>query len=345
MQGRAADAIRAAISDHGPIAFSEFMEQALYGPGGYFEGTPVGARGDFVTSPHVHPIFGELLGRAVRGMHEALGRPASFRIAEVGAGDGTLARQLLDALADLAPAYVGVEIGAAARASLEATDGIDVRAELDGPADVVIANELLDNLPFRIVRDGREVRIAAEEDRFVETLIEPNDDVIAAAGERGEQVIPVGAHDFVDRLASTLTRGYALLIDYGGIGTTGGPVHGYRDHRVVEDVLYAPGSTDITSGVDFGSLASYAERRGLTAFPSVTQQAALMALGFEGWFRSELERQQDLLQARVGLEAVRTWSGRSRATLLIDPAALGRLRWLVLATSGLPSPGWLAEAQ
>jgi SAM-dependent MidA family methyltransferase len=344
VQGRAADTIRAAIRDHGPISFSEFMERALYGPGGYFEGTPVGARGDFVTSPHVHPIFGELLGRAVRAMHEALGRPASFRIAEVGAGDGTLARQLLDALADLSPAYTGVEIGAAARASLEAIDGIGVRAELDGPADVVVANELLDNLPFRIVRDGREVRIAAEEDRFVETLAE-TDDVTAAIGEPGEHVVPVGARAFVDRLASTLTRGYALVIDYGGIGTTGGPVHGYRDHRVVEDVLHAPGATDITSGVDFGALASYAELRGLTAFPSVTQQAALMALGFEGWFRSELERQQDLLQARVGLEAVRTWSGRSRATLLIDPAALGRLRWLVLATSGLPSPGWLSEAQ
>jgi SAM-dependent MidA family methyltransferase len=345
VQGRAADAIRAAIRDHGPISFSEFMEGALYGPGGYFEGTPVGARGDFVTSPHVHPIFGELLGRAVRAMHEALGRPTPFHLTEVGAGDGTLARQLLDALADLTPAYVGVEIGSAARASLEAIDGIGVRTELDGPADVVIANELLDNMPFRIVRDGREVRIAAEEDRFVETLAEPDDDVTAAAGGPGEHVIPVGAHAFVDRLASTLTRGYALAIDYGGIGTTGGPVHGYHDHRVVEDVLHAPGSTDITSGVDFGSLASYAERRGLTAFPSVTQQAALMALGFEGWFRSELERQQDLLQARVGLEAVRTWSGRSRATILIDPAALGRLRWLVLATSGLPSPGWLSAAQ
>jgi hypothetical protein len=47
----------------------------------------------------------------------------------------------------------------------------------------------------------------------------------------------------------------------------------------------------------------------------------------------------------VGLEAVRTWSGRSRATILIDPAALGRLRWLVLATPGLPAPRWLSEAQ
>ena len=150
---------------------------------------------------------------------------------------------------------------------------------------------------------------------------------------------------FIDRVAATLTRGYALLIDYGGIGTTGGPVHGYRDAPRDRGRAHRPGSTDITRRRRFAHLAAHAERRGLTAFPSVTQQTALMALGFEGWFRSELERQQDLLQARVGLEAVRTWSGRSRATLLIDPAALGRLRWLVLATPGLPAPAWLAEAQ
>jgi hypothetical protein len=38
---------------------------------------------------------------------------------------------------------------------------------------------------------------------------------------------------------------------------------------------------------------------------------------------------------------VRTWSGRSRATLLVDPAALGRLRWLLLGTAGLPPPSWM----
>ncbi len=159
-----------------------------------------------------------------------------------------------------------------------------------------------------------------------------------------ETIVPVGAFAFVDRLASTLTRGYALLIDYGDVGTPGGDIHGYRDHRVVEDVLADPGSTDITAGVDFALIANHAERRGLVAFPTVTQHDALLALGFEEWLRGELERQTTQLDAREGLEAVRTWSGRSRATLLVDPSALGRLRWLVLATPGLPAPVWLDAA-
>jgi SAM-dependent MidA family methyltransferase len=113
---------------------------------------------------------------------------------------------------------------------------------------------------------------------------------------------------------------------------------------VVEDVLIAPGTTDITAGVDFAGVAARAEEAGLVAFPSVSQHDALMALGFEAWFRRQLAVQTERLDARAGLDAVRTWSGRSRASLLADPGALGRFRWLLVATPGLPAPPWLEAA-
>src|SRR5207249_4923296 len=139
-------------------------------------------------------------------------------------------------------------------------------------------------------------------------------------------------------------RGFVLLIDYGALGGAGGPVHGYRGHTVVEDVLAAPGTADITAGVDFELVAARAEQRGLTAFPTVTQRDALLALGLGEWLRDELRSQQASLLAEQGRQAVATWSGRSRATLLIDPGALGRLRWLLLATEGLDPPAWLLRA-
>jgi SAM-dependent MidA family methyltransferase len=111
---------------------------------------------------------------------------------------------------------------------------------------------------------------------------------------------------------------------------------------VIEDVVDAPGSTDITAGVDFAAITGRAEKRGLSTFPSATQHDILRTLGFEAWARTELDRQTALLGSNDGLGAVRAWSGRSRATLLVDPAALGRLRWLLLASSGLPQPSWLA---
>ena len=90
-----AETIRAEIRRDGPIGFDRYMELALYGPGGYYEQPPVGAEGDFVTSPHVHPVFGQLLGSAVAELWDLLERPDPLLVDDHGAGDGTLARQLL----------------------------------------------------------------------------------------------------------------------------------------------------------------------------------------------------------------------------------------------------------
>ena len=169
------DAIVEAIRDHGPISFAEYMERALYGPGGYYEHPPVGADGDFVTSPHVHPVFAALLAGGIRQMAERLGDPSPLRLVEVGAGDGTLATQLLAHLDDLDVAYTAVERSAGARTRLAEIPGVAVAEEIPASPHIVLAHELLDNLPFRRVRmteEGpREVRVGlGDGDRLEEVL-------------------------------------------------------------------------------------------------------------------------------------------------------------------------------
>jgi SAM-dependent MidA family methyltransferase len=340
------DAIASAIRDRGPITFAEYMELALYGSGGFFEQPPIGPDGHFVTSPHVHPVFAELLGRAIEDLHGRLGEPRPFRVTEVGAGDGTLARQLVDHVRDLDVAYTAVETSPGARRALDAIGGIEVSERLEASPQLILANELMDNLPFRRLRGTasgtKEVMVGLDGNRLIEHLGEPSpgDDVILGDGE--ETVLPDGALASIEQIAARLAHpGYALLIDYGGVGEPGGPPHGYREHRPVEDLLDRPGMTDITSGVDFELMGAHAEKQGLIAFPSVTQRHALTALGFDRWVHEQLRLQTDLLGRREGIDAVRAWSGRSRATLLVDPSALGRLRWLLLATPGLQAPAWI----
>ena len=216
----------------------------------------------------------------------------------------------------------------------------------------MLANELLDNLPFRRVRAAEggpvEVLIGIENGVLVERPRAAPPELRALLTEDlepgDEMAVPTGALAFVDQLAASLSRGYALLIDYGAMHGLAGAVHGYRTHRVVDDVLADPGRTDITAGVDLGAVARRAQERGLRVLGAPTQHAALLALGFEAWTRAQLDRQGELLNEREGLEAVRMWSGRSRATLLADPAALGRLRWLVLSTPDVPEPDWVVAA-
>jgi len=341
--------IRDAIRDHGPIAFDEFMEHALYGPGGFYEEPPVGRDGHFITSPHVHPVFGALLASGLRAAWGQLGRPDPFPLVEVGAGDGTLARQLLEALIDVPVRYAAVERSSGGRARL-AELPIRVASRLDEPVEngCLVANELLDNLPFRWVRGAAagpvEVRIDLSGNRLIRVDTPCDDDLAALAPSLGpgeEAAVPIGALSFLDDVASVLGRGYAVLIDYGDTaGGSPGGIHGYRDHGVIEDVLDDPGSADITAGVDFAELVRRALARGLAVRGPVTQRDALLSLGFRTWTEQERRRQADLMASGAGAEAARIWGGRSRASLLVDPAGLGHLRWLLLATPGLAWPAW-----
>lgn len=332
-----ADSIRAAIADHGPINFAEYMDLALYGPGGYYEQPPIGPHGDFVTSPHVHPVFGKLLAGAVREMWEGLDRPDPLLVVEVGAGDGTLARTALSELGGLPVSYTAVERSKGARELLDEVRGVTAAESIPERVHVALANELLDNLPFRRIRGSAEVRVEIDGDGLAEVEVPwPGD-----AGPEGEEtIVPEAAVDFIEELAVAMTPGYALLVDYTGSG----PVHGYSDHRVLGEVLESPGQIDVTAGVPHGTVISAAESAGLAHLGTVSQRAALLALGFENWVRGELERQTELLNSEEPLEAVRSWSGRSRATILVDPSALGRLSWIVLASPGLPEPDWLRAA-
>lgn len=357
MSQEVARRIRHAIRERGPITFAEFMQHALYGQGGFYERPPVGTEGHFVTSPHVHPVFSRLVGAALEELWIELGRPLPFRVVEVGAGDGTLARELVRGFArgGIDVSYGAVEISAGARAALSAIAGVRVSASLgevepiDGGA--ILANELLDNLPFRRVRRRDhlvEARVGLDGERLVEVETPCPDELagLVPGLQPGEEaVIPVGALAFVDELADRLVRGYALVIDYGASESPAGAVHGYRAHRVLGDVLDDPGGADITAGVNLGLVVHRADERGLAHFLPVPQWAALVALGFEGWAQAELDRQTELLETGHGLEAVRAWEGRGRARLLVDPGALGGLRWLLLSTQGLPEPPWLERAR
>jgi NADH dehydrogenase [ubiquinone] 1 alpha subcomplex assembly factor 7 len=338
------DRIRAEIARSGAMRFDRFMELALYAPGGYYERPPVGVAGDFVTSPHVHPVFGLLLARGLRELWAHLGAPEPFRLVEIGGGDGTLARQLLEHLADVPLAFSAVEASPGARDLLRGIPGVAVANRLVEDPHVVLGHELLDNLPFRLVAGPSEVLVGLDDGGLVRVEAPLDDELAALAGASpgGEaRAVPTGAVDLMRDVASALRRGYALFIDYGAPG--GGAVHGYREHQLVEDVLAHPGAADITAGVDLELVAATAAAEGLQAFPSVSQLHALSALGFVEWMAEELAAQGRLLNTGEGMEALRRWAGRSSASILVDPGRLGRIRWLGLATDGLPRPSFLAR--
>jgi SAM-dependent MidA family methyltransferase len=106
------------LRQSGPITFEQFMSLCLYHPqhGYYMQGRErTGVRGDYFTSPDLHPIFARLIARQAAEMWERLDRPPQFTWVEMGAGRGWFARDFLQWVAtrrpdfDAAVDYVAVE--------------------------------------------------------------------------------------------------------------------------------------------------------------------------------------------------------------------------------------------
>lgn len=103
------EALRAAIAENGGrITFRDFMDISLYlragpGKGGFYTSGTVRispdafAAGNFSTAPErFSPDFGANILKQIYRMWINLGRPKDFKIVEMGAGNGTLARDILE---------------------------------------------------------------------------------------------------------------------------------------------------------------------------------------------------------------------------------------------------------
>ena len=225
MHSSASSEVLAAISaaDAGAIPFDEFMALALYGEHGFYNaGGAAGRRGDFMTSPEVGPLFGAVLARAIEANWRELGEPADFRVVEVGAGPGTLARAVLAAAPAGLHEYVTVEVSAAQRD--RHPDGVTALAVMPTKPFVgmIIANELLDNLPFRLaVFDGgwREAFITTAPDgQLAEVLSAPMQNLpswLPPTAPHGSRVpLQHQAARWVQAARSTLSAGRVVAIDY-----------------------------------------------------------------------------------------------------------------------------------
>jgi SAM-dependent MidA family methyltransferase len=330
------EAIRAAIdSAGGAIPFAEFQRLALYGPDGFYtrrDGGRAGRRrGDFITSSEVGPLFGVVLARYLDDVWRTLGEPSPFVVVDAGAGPGTLARTIAAAAPACAGTmrYVAVETSPAQRESHP--EGIESRAELPaGPFDgVILANELLDNIPFRLcVFDGtwRESFVAdAGDGTFAEVLsaaLDPVPGVLPVAPPHGARAPLVdGAVEWLGDARALLSSGRVAVIDYAAPTTASMAfrpwrewLRTYRGHERGQHYLAEPGAQDITIEVP------------LDQFPEpdsvCTQSQFLLRWGIDDLV-TEGERHWAAHAAAPDLDAIRMRSRAVEARALLDPSGLG----------------------
>ena len=330
--------MRALIRGLGPLRFDEYVEACLYDPAGgfYASGGAAGRRGDFITSPEVGPLFGAVLARWMDEVWERLDRPDGFSVVEAGAGRGTLARSVLAAapgcLAD--GRYVAVERSDALRSDHPA--GVESAADLpDGPlTGVVVANELLDNLAFRLLEAGdgawHEVRVGVGGDDLVEVMGEAVDLRGLPEPVEGARIpLQDEAAAWVDRALGLLDRGAVLAFDYASTTAdlASRPwdewLRTYRGHQRGGHPLDAPGSQDVTVEVAVDQLPGR---------PTATTQAAFLRVHGIDDLVDEGRRRWEEGAATGDLAALRARSRITESEALLDESGLGAftsLEWTV----------------
>jgi NADH dehydrogenase [ubiquinone] 1 alpha subcomplex assembly factor 7 len=329
------------IAADGPISFADFMAASLYDPEEGFFAT-ASLADHFATSPHLSAVFATLLTAQLDEIWRTLDEPDDFAVVEVGVGDGTLALQILEAAQGnprfaRALRYVAVDRSERARKQL-AERGIETCASIDEVATVsgcVIANELLDNIPFHLMNESGEIKVGLDGDRLIlvhDPPVEANLDLTSARAVSPETMA------LIDSLARVLEVGYAFFFDYGFTGEESHePIRGYQSHRLV-GVLEDPGSHDVTGPVDFDSVAARARSKGLQTWGPVTQRDVLMALGYRALLDRMRKEQFELERGNEWAQAVKYFGDRGEAAMLVDPAGLGGLKVLAMGTAGLPEP-------
>ena len=359
--------IQAEIAASGPLTFARFMAIALYDPDrGYYRGAPdrPSRSGDFLTAPELHPIFGAALARQVAEVWERLGRPDPFVLREYGAGSGTLATTIVEGLlADGSAlagslAYEPVEVNPFRLAEVAERVGGLVRSpepdEQGRISGVVLANEFLDALPVHRVtrRDGRLAELFVDwddaEGRFVERPGEPSSPALGARlAEDGVQLVEdqVGeicleVEPWLDEVSGLLERGLVLVIDYGHPAAilydparAGGSLRAYAGQRAHADPFIAIGRQDLTAHVDLTALEALGRARGLEVLGEVSQAELLIGCG--------LEVLVDRIRSNPATTMEEWLAARSAIARLLDPAALGGFRAVLLGRGLDPEPPML----
>ncbi len=342
--------LAAEIGSGGPIGFDRFMDAALYDPEfGYYMGTG-NPEQDFRTAVETHPLFAATLARRLDRAWRELGYPKPLSVLELGSGTGSMAASVYRVARELPWGsrlnWTGVEIGPARRraAQLECTHASFVSdlAQVESfTRGVILANEYLDALPFKLARRSEsgwlEKRVGISETGSFVFVEQPAGPALEDYCLRWGGAIPVGgeleARTELDGLFSGLAAktglSIAIFIDYGG---SAGQVHSerlsdgtalaYRDMKVSDDLLADPGRQDLTAHVNFDSVSESAVRHGFKARELTTQAEYLIGLGIGAYLPS--------LAAGPSTDRARYEAEREAVTRLLDPRHTGSFRVLEL---------------
>ncbi|KIM40573.1 hypothetical protein M413DRAFT_164154 [Hebeloma cylindrosporum] len=351
------------IKATGPLPISTYMQQCLSHPThGYYmnpENKVFGSRGDFITSPEISQVFGELIAIWCLGQYNSAGTDVPIRIIELGPGKGTLMADILRVFSRLIPDKTKpisvhlVETSPTMRATQKANiiSGTNVQVHWHTSIGeilprsteytMLVAHEFFDALPIHILQKTdtgawHEVLVASNTEENGQAEVTSNETagrplsfrrVLAPRPSAVSHVLGHSSLRFKDlpvENSNAPIGGCGLIIDYGEDHAFGDSFRAFRNHKIV-DIFHEPGLCDLTANVDFAYLKEAMSDLVSTHGP-MPQGPFLNQLGLP------LRLQGMLREART---SERRKEIQSAAERLVDPMGMGK-EYQVLGIANKP---------
>ncbi|MDH3325852.1 MAG: SAM-dependent methyltransferase [Gammaproteobacteria bacterium] len=307
--------------NNGKITFDRFMGLALYTPelGYYVSDKPIfGEQGDFITAPELTPLFSRCLAMQIKQILSSLENGGD--ILEFGAGAGTMACDILMELekqnclpnryliSEISPALRQRQLTRISTYTPHLIDRVTWVEELpDAFTGVILGNELLDALTTHRVLfdkngDHKELYVTFHDNKLDWVEGPPSSDLLTAqlnniynanrenidVADRYESEINIASIKWIESLASILTQGVILLIDYGFSeeefyrpGRHEGSMMCHYKHLAHNNPLTHIGLQDLTSHVNFTKIAETAFENEMDIMGYTTQTYFLLGCGLE----------------------------------------------------------------
>lgn len=331
------DRIKSEILKDGPISVDRYMELCLYDSkkGYYFSKDILGRDGDFITSPEVTQIFGELL--ALLFVHQWMlgGERKPVQLIECGPGKGTLMHDMLRILQKYPNLYNNlsihlVEVSPLCKALQELKlkphaisfhNNIEDAPYCEG-FTFIVANEFFDALPIKQFYKNEEQRITLNDREKLSFTLKDSDTI--SINDNLVEDCP-SYKNIMDSINKRLlyAPGALLIIDYGDEEEErfGSTLQAIREHRIAH-IFDEPGKVDLSHQVNFKALRGYLDPS-FECLPLMNQGAFLKRLGIE-------ERLYQLLEKATPQQKMELLSGCAR---LISPQYMGNIFKVLYATS------------
>jgi len=288
------------------IPLDQFINIALYDKkfGYYMKKNPFGKDGDFITSPLVSKLFGEMLAVWCVSFWEHIGKPSKILLVELGPGDGTLCKDLLDAFKKFKGFYNSLEINLLeisnklktiqkTKINNKKVKWIKEIKEINYGPVIFLGNEFFDALPIKQIykkkklfferyvtlsNDNKKIKFLHKraDNNLIKNIQNLN---LISSGNLIEY--PVEAIKFLNIIAKKIDKfdGGLLTFDYGyTVNKNQNTLQAVRKHKYT-NILFMPHHSDITSHLNFTLFHKILKKNNLNVEKIINQTEFLKKIG------------------------------------------------------------------